>query len=126
MENHFGVNVMVHRKGATSAKEGQLGLIPGSQGTKSYVVRGKGNRDSFTSCSHGAGRKMGRKEAQRTLDLVKEQAALDKQGIIHSVRNAEDLDEAPSSYKSIDTVMSEQTDLVDIVTELTPLGVIKG
>ncbi len=61
-ENHFDENIIVHRKGATSARQGQLGIIPGSQGTPSYIVRGKGNPDSFTSCSHGAGRKMGRKE----------------------------------------------------------------
>ena len=69
MENHFRENVIVHRKGATSAREGQLGIIPGSQGTKSYIVRGKGSAESFHSCSHGAGRVMGRKQAQRELDL---------------------------------------------------------
>lgn len=126
LENHFGENVVVHRKGATSAKSGEIGLIPGSQGTKSYIVSGKGSKDSFESCSHGAGRTMGRKQAQRTLDLVKEQAALDAKGIIHSVRNAEDLDEAPSSYKNIDVVMEEQKDLVNIVMELSPLAVVKG
>lgn len=126
LENHFGENVVVHRKGATSARSEEVGLIPGSQGTKSYVVKGKGNKESFESCSHGAGRTMGRKQAQRTLDLGKEQAALDAKGIIHSVRNVDDLDEAPSSYKDIDVVMEEQKDLVDIVMELTPLAVVKG
>ncbi len=82
LETHYNGNVMVHRKGATRAQEGELGIIPGSQGTPSYLVRGKGNRESFTSCSHGAGRKMGRKQAQRQLDLAFEQKKLDDQGII--------------------------------------------
>lgn len=126
MENHFGENVMVHRKGATSAKDGEIGIIPGSQGTKSYIVIGKGNRESFNSCSHGAGRVMGRKAAQRTLNLEEEKEKLDKQGIIHSIRNNKDLDEAPGAYKNIDQVIKNQGDLVDIVEELTPLAVIKG
>ena len=124
MENHFGQNVMVHRKGATLARVGTVGIIPGSQGTKSYIVTGKGNRESFESCSHGAGRKMGRKQAQRTLSLEEEQKKLE--GIVHSVRTEKDLDEAPGSYKDISVVMGNQEDLVDISVELTPLGVIKG
>jgi tRNA-splicing ligase RtcB (3'-phosphate/5'-hydroxy nucleic acid ligase) len=126
MENHFRKNVMVHRKGATQAKEGQLGIIPGSQGTKSYVVKGKGNPESFQSCSHGAGRKMGRKQAIRELSLKDEQAMLNSQGILHSIKEAGDLDEASGAYKDIDTVMANQADLVEIVVELTPLAVIKG
>jgi len=126
MENHFGKNVMVHRKGATRAYKGQLGIIPGSQGTASYIVKGRGNPESFMSCSHGAGRKMGRKQAQRELDLEKEKAALDELGVIHAIRNVKDLDEAPGSYKDIATVMKNQQDLVDIVVELKPLAVIKG
>jgi len=126
MENHFKQNVMVHRKGATQAREGQLGIIPGSQGTKSYIVKGKGNRESFMSCSHGAGRRMGRKQAVRELKLEEEQALLDQQGIIHSIAETKDLDEAPSAYKNIDVVMDNQKDLADIVVELSPLAVIKG
>lgn len=126
MEHHFGSNVLVHRKGATQAREGQIGLIPGSQGTHSYIVRGKGNSESFQSCSHGAGRRMGRKQAQRDLSLEGEQKRLDAMGVIHSIRNIKDLDEAPSAYKDIDVVMRNQTDLVDIVVKLTPLAVIKG
>lgn len=126
MEHHFGQNVMVHRKGATSAREGELGIIPGSQGTASYIVRGKGNASSLQSCSHGAGRRLGRKEACRTLDLKAEQERLDSRGILHAIRSKDDLEEAASAYKDIDVVMSEQTDLVDIVTKLEPLGVIKG
>ena len=125
-ESHFGTNVIIHRKGATSAKEGETGIIPGSQGTKSYIVKGKGNLESFQSCSHGAGRKMGRKQAQRELDLSKEILKLDKKGILHSVRTLKDLDEAPGAYKNIDTVMENQSDLVEIVVELLPLAVIKG
>ena len=126
IEKHFGKNVWVHRKGATSAKYGEIGIIPGSQGTKSYIVRGKGNKESFMSCSHGAGRKMGRKEAQRKLSLEDEIAHMDSLGIVHGINNADDLDEAAGAYKDIDVVMKEQTDLVDILVELTPLAVIKA
>lgn len=125
-EHHFGSDVLVHRKGATSAREGEIGIIPGSQGTKSYIVTGKGNPDSFTSCSHGAGRVLGRKQAQRSLDLEREIAKLDKLNIIHSIRHQRDLDEAPGAYKPIDVVMENQRDLVDINVELSPLAVIKG
>lgn len=125
-ENHFGKNVLVHRKGATSAREGEIGIIPGSQGTKSYLVRGKGNTESFTSCSHGAGRVMGRKQAQRILDLKSEVSRLDEQGIIHAIRTQRDLDEAPGAYKNINEVMKNQEDLVEILVELSPLAVIKG
>lgn len=125
-ENHFDTNVMVHRKGATSAKNGEIGIIPGSQGTKSYIVKGKGNPESYNSCSHGAGRALSRKKAQKTLSLEEEIERLDKQNIIHAVRNKKDLDEAPGAYKDIDIVMENQKDLVDIEVELMPLAVIKG
>ena len=126
LETHFGKEVWVHRKGATLATQDTIGIIPGSQGTKSYIVRGKGNMFSFNSCSHGAGRKMGRKEAERTLNLEEEIKRLDDQGIIHAIRGVKELDEAPGAYKDIDIVMKNQQDLVDIVVELTPLGVVKG
>jgi tRNA-splicing ligase RtcB (3'-phosphate/5'-hydroxy nucleic acid ligase) len=126
MEHHFGHNVMVHRKGATSAKQGELGIVPGSQGTASYIVMGLGNPDSFKSCSHGAGRAMGRKEAERTLSLEEEVSRLDRQGIIHSIRSVSDLDEAAGAYKDIDVVMEEQDDLVGVVCKLEPMAVIKG
>jgi len=125
LENHFGKNVWVHRKGATSAKSGEMGIIPGSQGTSSYIVQGLGNVNSFTSCSHGAGRAMGRKEAKRTLSLEDEQAIMNKQGIIHNLTEM-NLDEAPSAYKDIDIVMEEQKDLVEIVVKLEPLACVKG
>lgn len=126
MENHFNHNVMVHRKGATRARNGELGIIPGSQGTASYIVKGKGNPESFMSCSHGAGRKMSRKKAKEELSLKGEQERLNKMGIIHSVRNVDDLDEASGAYKDISIVMDNQADLVNIEVELRPLAVIKG
>ena len=126
LENHFGQNVWIHRKGATLAREGTIGIIPGSQGTKSYIVKGLGNKESFESCSHGAGRKMGRNQAIRNLNLEEEVRKLDKQGIIHAIRGVKDLDEAPGSYKDISKVMENQKDLVEILVELSPLAVIKG
>jgi tRNA-splicing ligase RtcB len=126
LENHFGQDVLVHRKGATSARDGELGIIPGSQGTASYIVRGKGNPDSFMSCSHGAGRKMGRQAAIRNLDLESEKKSLEEKGILHALRGKKDLEEAAGAYKDIDVVMEEQRDLVDIIVRLEPLAVIKG
>lgn len=126
MEHHFGKNVLVHRKGATRARDGEFGIIPGSQGTSSYIVRGLGNHESFESCSHGAGRKMGRKQAQRELDFGTEKKRLDDLGVVHGMRNKNDLDEAAGAYKDIAQVMENQSDLVEIVTELKPLAVIKG
>jgi len=126
MEHHYGENVLVHRKGATFAGEDNTGIIPGSQGTKSYIVKGKGNKESFNSCSHGAGRCMGRKQATRELNLEEEIKRLDDQGIVHGIREVADLDEATGAYKDIKDVMAQQSDLVEILHELTPLAVIKG
>lgn len=126
MEHHFNTNVMIHRKGATKASEGQLGIIPGSQGASSYIVSGKGNPESFMSCSHGAGRRMGRKQAQRELNLEDEKKKLDNMSVIHSIRTEKDLDEAPGAYKNIAVVMDNQSDLVTVEVELKPLAVIKG
>ncbi len=126
LENHFGENVVIHRKGATQAKKGQLGIVPGSQGTKSYIVEGLGNPESFESCSHGAGRLMSRTKAQNNLDLDSQKKILDEQGILHAIRGKKDLDEAPGAYKDIFTVMENQKDLVKIKVELSPLAVIKG
>ncbi len=125
-EHHFGTTVVIHRKGATRAERDELGIIPGSQGTNSYIVSGRGNKESFHSCSHGAGRKMGRKQAQRQLDLERERRLLDEQGVIHAVRGRRDLEEAAGAYKDIATVIANQRDLVDIVEILRPLAVIKG
>ncbi|MCL2727541.1 MAG: RtcB family protein, partial [Bacteroidales bacterium] len=125
-EKHFDTKVIVHRKGATSAKLDEVGIIPGSQGTKSYIVEGLGNPESFMSCSHGAGRVMSRAAAIRNLDLEEEKRKLDELGIIHSIRSKSDLEEASSAYKDISEVMAFQKDLVKIKVELTPLAVIKG
>lgn len=126
LETHFHKDVLVHRKGATRAREGEVGIIPGSQGTPSYLVRGKGNKESFESCSHGAGRKMGRKQAQRSLDLHEEQKRLEDQGILHAIRSKRDLDEAAGAYKNIDEVVENQLDLVEVIVTLKPLAVVKG
>ena len=126
LENHYGENVWVHRKGATRARLGEAGIIPGSMGTSSYIVEGLGNPESFSSCSHGAGRKMGRKQAERTLAFAEEKAKLDAMGVIHGMSDVADLDEAPGAYKDIDVVMENQRDLVKVVTKLRPLGSIKG
>ena len=126
LENHFGQNVWIHRKGATLARKDTIGLIPGSQGTNSYVVQGKGNPESFETCSHGAGRVLSRSKARDTLDIEAERKILDDLGVVHAIRNEKDLDEAPSAYKDIHEVMENQKDLVDILVELTPLGVVKG
>lgn len=125
-EEHFGEHVIVHRKGATRAFKGEWGMIPGSQGTNSYIVKGLGNQESFMSCSHGAGRKLGRKQAIRTLNIKEEVRHLNKMGVVHAVRHATDLDEAPSAYKDIDVVMANQTDLAEIAIRLQPLAVMKG
>jgi tRNA-splicing ligase RtcB (3'-phosphate/5'-hydroxy nucleic acid ligase) len=124
LENHFGKNVLVHRKGATKATDGLAGIIPGSMGTASFIVEGLGNPESFMSCSHGAGRKMGRKEATRVLNLEEEQKKME--GIVHGLRSVSELEEAPGAYKDIDQVMENQKDLVRIKVSLRPLAVIKG
>lgn len=125
-EHHFDENVIVHRKGATRAREGELGIIPGSQGTRSYIVEGLGNPDSFQSCSHGTGRAMSRIEAVRNLSLETEVSRLEEQGIVHAIRGQKDLEEAAGAYKDIDEVMANQSDLVKTVTALYPIAVIKG
>jgi tRNA-splicing ligase RtcB len=125
-ETHFGREVWVHRKGAARAFAGEYGIIPGSQGSCSYIVRGLGNPQSFMSCSHGAGRVMGRKEAQRTLNLREEIDKLNARGVLHSLRSRSDLEEAPGAYKDIGKVIDNQRDLIEVVVELQPLAVLKG
>ncbi len=125
-EEHMGEKVWVHRKGATQAKSNQTGIIPGSQGTKSYIVRGKGNIESYESCSHGSGRLMGRNEARKRLNFEEQAQFLNDKGILHALRGESDLDEAPGAYKDIESVMSNQSDLVDVSVELIPLAVVKG
>jgi len=123
-ENHYGKNVMIHRKGATLARKGTIGIIPGSMGTSSYIVEGLGNPESFESCSHGAGRRMGRQQAIRELNLEHEQEIM--KDILGKPRTQNDLEEAPSAYKDILDVMENQKDLVKILVKLRPLAVIKG
>ena len=125
-EEHLGQSLLIHRKGATRVARGETGLIPGSQGSCSYIVRGRGCADAFDSCSHGAGRRLGRRQARRVLDLKTEQARLQAMGVVHGVRHRRDLDEAPGAYKDIEEVMANQRDLVEVVTRLRPLAVVKG
>lgn len=126
LETHFGEDVFVHRKGATLASVGTIGIIPGSQGSRSYIVEGKGHPDSFNSCSHGAGRKMSRSKAKEDLNLEEEIKKMEDLGVIHGMRNKGDLDEASSAYKDIEEVMDNQKDLVEVKVILEPLAVIKG
>ena len=125
-ENHYGQNVIVHRKGATLAREGMVGIIPGSQGTASYIVEGLGNAASFNSCSHGAGRVLSRTAAIASLDLQAEVAQLEAKGIVHAIRSQDDMQEATGAYKDIEEVIANQTDLIKVKTKLLPIAVIKG
>ncbi len=126
LEKHFDENVWVHRKGAIRAFSGEIGIIPGSQGSKSYIVEGLGNEESFKSSSHGAGRVLSRNRARKSLSLKDEARKLEKMGIIHSLRSKRDLDEAPGAYKDINEVIENQLDLIKPLIELKPLAVVKG
>lgn len=122
-EHHFDTNVFITRKGAVRAREGDWGIIPGSMGTKSYIVRGKGNPESFNSCSHGAGRKMSRTKARQTFTLKDHRAATEG---VECRKDNDVIDETPGAYKDIDMVMSAQSDLVDIVYTLKQVLCVKG
>jgi tRNA-splicing ligase RtcB len=122
-ETHFGQEVLVTRKGAVSAKAGELGIIPGSMGAKSYIVRGKGNPESFMSCSHGAGRKMSRTKAKKLYTVADQIAAT--QGV-ECRKDADVIDEIPMAYKDIDAVMEAQKDLVEVVYTLKQVVCVKG
>ncbi len=135
LENHAGRSVWVHRKGATSAKKDEIGIIPGSMGTASYIVKGKGASESFTSCSHGAGRVMGRMDACRRLTVAECDRAMgdvvhDRWSKLRGRRRKRggmlDLSEAPLAYKDIDAVIAAETDLVTPIVRLRPIGVVKG
>jgi tRNA-splicing ligase RtcB len=123
VENHFGENVFVTRKGAVRARRGDLGIIPGSMGTRSYIVRGLGNEQSFHSCSHGAGRAMSRTEARRRFSVADHQAATSG---IECRKDQEVIDETPMAYKPIDLVMHAQRDLVEIAHTLRQVVCVKG
>ena len=122
-EIHFGETLLVTRKGAIRAGRGELGIIPGSMGTKSFIVRGLGNPASFESASHGAGRRMSRTEARKRFNVrdLEEQTAG-----VECRKDPGVIDEAPKAYKNIDRVMAEQQDLVEIVTELKQIVCVKG
>jgi tRNA-splicing ligase RtcB len=122
-ENHFGQNVWVTRKGAVRAREGDWGIIPGSMGAKSYIVKGKGDSDSFHSCSHGAGRKMSRNKAKKTFTVEDHIKATEG---IECRKDASVLDETPGAYKDIDNVMAAQQDLVEPVYTLRQVLCVKG
>ena len=122
-EQHFGQEVLVTRKGAVSARAGELGIIPGSMGAKSYIVRGKGNPESFHSCSHGAGRSMSRNEARRRFTQEDQERAT--RGV-ECRKDAEVIDEIPMAYKDIDAVMAAQQDLVEVVHTLKQVVCVKG
>jgi tRNA-splicing ligase RtcB len=122
-EHHYGADVLVTRKGAVRAAEGDLGIIPGSMGAKSFIVRGKGNRESFHSCSHGAGRKMSRTAAKKAFTLDDHAAATKG---IECRKDLDVIDETPMAYKSIDDVMHAQRELVDVVHTLRQIVCVKG
>jgi tRNA-splicing ligase RtcB len=122
-ESHFGENILVTRKGAVSARAGQLGIIPGSMGARSFIVRGLGNEDSFHSCSHGAGRKMSRTAARKQFTLADHEAAT---AGVECRKDSEVIDETPAAYKDIEAVMRAQSDLVEVVHTLKQVVCVKG
>ena len=122
-ENHFGENVLVTRKGAVRARKGDMGIIPGSMGARSYIVRGLGNAESFHSCSHGAGRVMSRTEAKKRVSLEEHIAATKD---VECRKDEGVIDETPAAYKPIDAVMEAQKDLVEIVHTLRQVVCVKG
>ncbi len=122
-ERHYGENVWVTRKGAVSARKDQLGIIPGSMGAKSFIVRGKGNQESFSSCSHGAGRRMSRTEAKKRFTVEDQIAAT---AGVECRHDADVVDETPQAYKDIDAVMAAQADLVEVVATLKQVLCVKG
>jgi tRNA-splicing ligase RtcB len=127
LEEHLGKKVWVHRKGATAAFEKQLGIIPGSMGTPSYIVQGKGNEDSFKSCSHGSGRTMSRTAAFNKFNIEDLDKSLQKHKVVLYHKNkAKIIDEGPYAYKNIEDVIDNQKDLIDVVTKLYPIGNLKG
>jgi tRNA-splicing ligase RtcB len=123
VEEHFGNSIWITRKGAVSARAGQLGIIPGSMGAKSYIVRGKGNPQSYCSCSHGAGRKHSRSAAKRLFDL---QAFAEQTAGVECRKDEGVLDEIPGAYKDIDAVMAAQADLVSVEHTLKQVLCVKG
>lgn len=127
LENHYDANVWVHRKGATRVREGEMAVIPGAMGSYSYVVRGKGNRESFCTSSHGAGRSYSRTGAMQAFSVEKVMVDLKEQGVILGKRKKNDVpEECRFAYKDIDLVMAQQEDIVTAVRKLKTVGVVKG
>jgi tRNA-splicing ligase RtcB len=122
-EHHFGKDVLVTRKGAVSARKGEMGIIPGSMGAKSFIVRGLGNEDSFHSCSHGAGRVMSRTQARK---LISVEDHIKATAHVECRKDAEVVDESPAAYKPIEAVMEAQRDLVEIMHTLRQVVCVKG
>jgi len=122
-EHHFGKDVMLTRKGAVSARKGEMGIIPGSMGAKSFIVRGLGNEDSFHSCSHGAGRVMSRTQARKLISVDDHAKAT---AHVECRKDVEVVDESPAAYKPIEAVMEAQRDLVEIVHTLRQVVCVKG
>ena len=122
-EQHFGTEVWLTRKGAVSAKKGQLGIIPGSMGARSYIVRGRGHAESFHSCSHGAGRAMSRGQARRTFTLKDHRRMT---AHVECRKDKDVIDETPAAYKDIEAVMRAQSDLVEVVHTLRQVVCVKG
>jgi tRNA-splicing ligase RtcB len=122
-EHHYGANVWVTRKGAVRAGEGEYGIIPGSMGAKSFIVRGKGQPESFCSCSHGAGRTMSRTEARKRFSLADHAEATKH---VECRKDADVIDETPAAYKPIEAVMAAQADLVEVVHTLRQVVCVKG
>lgn len=137
VEHHFGQELYVHRKGAVctgtytkTEEDGEIFvptkvIIPGSMGTCSYICEGQPSELAYNSCSHGAGRALSRTEA-RMLDMEKEIAQLDRQGIVHGIRSKQDLEECTSAYKDIHQVLKDEEDLVKPIVKLQPIAVLKG
>ncbi len=127
LENHYGENVWVHRKGAIRVRDGELGIVPGAMGRASYIVRGLGNPESFHSCSHGAGRKMGRKKALATFTEKEVLQELINKSVILGTRSTKDIaDESPFVYKDIEDVMAQEADLALPILKLQTVAVVKG
>jgi tRNA-splicing ligase RtcB len=122
-ETHFGEEVYVTRKGAVSAKKGELGIIPGSMGARSFIVRGLGNKESFSSCSHGAGRTMSRTKAKKIFTIEDQIRATEG---VECRKDADVIDEIPMAYKDIDAVMQAQKDLVEVMYVLKQVVCVKG
>ena len=122
-ESHYGENVLITRKGAVRARQGDMGIIPGSMGTRSYIVRGKGNPEGFQSCSHGAGRAMSRGEAKRRFSIADHVRMTEG---VECRKDADVIDETPAAYKSIESVMAAQADLVEVVHTLRQVVCVKG